>query len=70
VRQLFIDLEKAYDTVKREVFYNILIEFGIFLKLAMQIKIYLNATYSRVRVGKNLSDMFPIKKGLKQGDAL
>jgi len=27
-------------------------------------------TYSRVRVGKNLSDMFPIKNGLKQGAAL
>jgi hypothetical protein len=26
--------------------------------------------YSRVRVGKNLSDVFPIKNGLKQGDAL
>jgi hypothetical protein len=27
------------------------------------------ATYSRVHVGKNLSDMFPIRNGLKQGDA-
>jgi len=27
------------------------------------------ATYSRVHVGKTLSDMFPIKNGLKQGDA-
>jgi hypothetical protein len=27
-------------------------------------------TYSRIRAGKNLSDMFPIKNGLKQGDAL
>jgi hypothetical protein len=27
-------------------------------------------TYSRVRVGKNLSEMFPIRNGLKQGDAL
>ena len=26
--------------------------------------------YSRVRVGKNLSDMFPVRIGLKQGDAL
>ena len=30
----------------------------------------LTETYSRVWVGKNLSDMFPIRKGLKQGDAL
>jgi len=27
-------------------------------------------TYSRVWVGKNLSDMFPIRNGLKQGDAV
>ena len=30
----------------------------------------LTETYSRVRVGKNLSDMFPIRNGLKQGDTL
>ena len=30
----------------------------------------LSGNYSRVRVGKHLSDMFPIKNGLKKGDAL
>ena len=30
----------------------------------------LNETYSTVWVGKHLSDMFPIRSGLKQGDAL
>ena len=30
----------------------------------------LTETHSRVRVGKNLSDKFPIRNGLKQGDAL
>jgi hypothetical protein len=33
-------------------------------------KMCLNETYSRVRVGKRLCAMFPIKNGLKQGDAL
>jgi len=46
--------------------YNILIEFGI----PMKQKMCLNETYSRVRVGKHLSDMFPIRNGLKQGNAL
>jgi hypothetical protein len=31
---------------------------------------YLIETHSRVRVGKNLSEMFPIMNGLKQGDVL
>jgi hypothetical protein len=30
----------------------------------------LNETYSKVRVGKLLSDKYPIQNGLKQGDAL
>ena len=50
--------------------YNILIEFGIPMKLVRLIKMCLTERYSRVRVGKNLPDMFPITNGLKQGDAL
>jgi len=50
--------------------YSILIEFGVPKKLVRLIKICLAETYSRVRVGKNLSDMFPIRNGLKQGDVL
>jgi hypothetical protein len=30
----------------------------------------LNETYSKVHIGKHLSDSFPIQNGLKQGDAL
>ena len=70
MHQHFIDFKKAYDSLKREVLYNILMEFGIPKKLIRLIKMCLNEIYSRVRVGKNLSDMFPIRNGLKQGDAL
>jgi len=69
VHQPFIDFKEAYDSVRREVLYNILIEFGIPLKLVRLIKMFLNETYSRVWVGKHLSDMFPIKNALKKGDA-
>jgi hypothetical protein len=34
------------------------------------IKMCLNETYSRVHIGKNLSDKLSIENGLKQGDAL
>jgi hypothetical protein len=70
VHQLFIDFKKAYDLIKREVLYNILVEFGIPKKLVRLIKICLNETYSKVRMDKLLSDKFPIQNGLKQGYAL
>jgi len=70
VHQLFIDFKKAYESVRRAVLYNTLIEFGILMKMVRLIKMCLTETYSTVRAGKNLSDMFPIRNGLKQGDAL
>ena len=38
VHQLFIDFKKAYDSVRREALYNILIQFGIPKKLVRLIK--------------------------------
>jgi hypothetical protein len=54
VHQLFVVLKKEYDSVRREVLYNIFIEFGIPLKLVRLIKIFLNETYGRDQVGKHL----------------
>ena len=56
VRQIFIDFKKAYDSVRREVLYKILIEFGIPKKLVRLIKMSLTEIFSRV----------PISNGLRQ----
>jgi len=50
--------------------YNVVIQFGIPMRLERLIKICPNEMYSLVRGGKLLSDTFPVKNGLKQGDAL
>jgi hypothetical protein len=70
MHQLFIDFKKAYDAVKREVLYNILLEFGVPKKLVKLIKMHLNETYRKVYVGKLLRDKFSIQNWLKQGAAL
>jgi hypothetical protein len=70
VHQLFIDFKKAYDSVRSEVVYNILTEFRIPRKLAELIQMCLNETYSTMHTGKYHSNRFPIRNGLKQGDAL
>jgi hypothetical protein len=70
VRQLFIDFKKASNSVRREVLYNILTEFGIPGKLDRLIQMCLHETCSTVHIGKYQSDEFLIQNGLKQGDAL
>ena len=60
VHQLFIYFKKAYDSVRREVLYNILNEFCMPMKLVRLIIMYLNETYSRVWVVKYLCVMFSI----------
>ena len=65
-----MNFKKAYDSVRRDVLYNILIEFDITMNVVKQIKMCVDETYTRVQVGKNLSGMFPIRNGLKQGGAL
>jgi hypothetical protein len=39
VHQLFIDFMKVFDSVRKEVVYSILIEFGVPMKLVWLIKI-------------------------------
>jgi hypothetical protein len=70
IHQPFTDFKKAYDSVRRGVLYNILIEFGVCMKLVRLIKMCLNETYSELHIGKYLSDNFPIQSGLKQGEVL
>jgi hypothetical protein len=58
IHQLFVEFKKAYDSVRRDVLYKILIEFGIPMKLVRLIKTCLNETYSKVHIGKHLYIVF------------
>jgi hypothetical protein len=68
VHQLLKDFNKAYDSFRKEVLYNILTDTGIPMKLLRLMKMCLYEKHSGVGVGKHLSGMFPIRNGMKQGD--
>jgi hypothetical protein len=68
VHQLFTDLKKYYESVRSEVLCNILIEYGVPMKLVKLIQMLLSEANSRVRLGR--PDTFRMKNGLKQGNCL
>jgi hypothetical protein len=47
----YLDFKKAYDSVRREVLYIILLEFEIPKELVGLIKMCLNETYSTLHIG-------------------
>jgi hypothetical protein len=51
-QQLFIEFKKTDYLFRIKVLTNILIEFGINMKLVIEIKMYLNESYTKVRVRK------------------
>jgi hypothetical protein len=61
VRQLSIDLKKAYDSVRKGDLHNILIEFWVPMKLVRLIEMFLNEMYNKVLMSKYLSDSFPFQ---------
>lgn len=68
--QLFVDFKQAYDSVDREKFYKILLEFDIPAKLVRLIRMSMEGTVGRVKVGGGLTEEFGISQGLKQEDGL
>jgi hypothetical protein len=69
MRQLIVNFKKSYPSGTRDVFYNIIILFNMHMKLVRLLKICLNEISRTFRIGRRLSVMFPMKNGLKQGDA-
>ena len=66
----FLDFKKAYDSVRGEVMYNILIESVISMIFVRLTKMCLKETYCIFRVSKKLPGTFRIRIGLKQGGVL
>jgi hypothetical protein len=58
VHQLFIKLNKAHYSVTREALCNILIKFGVTMKLVRLIKMRFSEVYGEFYIGKHLSISF------------
>ena len=70
IHQLFVDFKQAYDSIRRNIIFNIMEEFGIPRKLIRLTKATLTATKCKIMIQGALSDPFDIDTGLRQGDRL
>lgn len=59
-----------YDSVKREVSYNVLILFSMPMKLVKLVKMFLHEACSDILTGKHFSGEFLTASGLERGDDL
>ena len=63
----FVDLTKAFDTDSRERLWNIMAKFDCPVKFIAMVRQFHDDILSRVQNNGELSDLFPVINGVKQG---
>jgi hypothetical protein len=70
LHMLIVDFKQAFDSVCRDVLYKGLEEVGIAGKLIRLVRMTMDNTRARVKVGNKLSDSFIFNMGVKQDDGI
>ncbi len=66
----FVDLSKAFDTVQRDLLWNVLLQFGCPMKFVNILRQFHDGMTARVTVGGQESSPFSVRKGVRQGCVL
>lgn len=64
------DFKKEYDSIHTDNLYNIMNDFGFPEKLINLTRMYIEKTKCMEKMDNDLSSLFPVDTGLKQGDSL
>ncbi|CAF3906760.1 unnamed protein product [Rotaria sp. Silwood1] len=63
----FIDIQKAYDSINREILWRICRHYGLSEKIVRLLQLSYKDSKARVRINGELSDPFDIETGVQQG---
>ena len=63
----FIDIQKAYDSIHREILWRICRHYGLTEKMVRLLQLLYKESKARVRINGELSDPFDIETGVLQG---
>ena len=66
----FVDLTKAFDTIRREGLWKIMAKFGCPAKFIEMVRQFHGGMLARVQNDGEFSDPFPVTNGVKQGCVL
>lgn len=70
VYALFVDLRAAFDNIRREKLWKIMEDKGVNRKMVRKVEKIYEETEATIRPKDGLTEVFKIKKGVKQGCAL
>jgi len=70
IHQIFVDFQKAHNSIRRDKLYAIMAHFGIPNKLIRLTKATVENSPYYVKIGTIMTDGFKVGTGLKQGDRL
>lgn len=67
---VFVDLSKAFDTVQRELLWDVLLWIGCPIKFVNILRQFHDGMAARVKIRGQVSDPFPVRTGVRQGCVL
>lgn len=67
---VFIDFTKAYDSIDRSKLWSLMKKFKFSDKIIKLIKLCVNDSKGKVKVGREYTEIFEINTGVRQGDGL
>ena len=64
---IFIDFQKAFDSIDRDKLWNVLYDIGVSTKYIRALKQMYKSVKGKVRVGSKFTEEIDCKSGVKQG---